>query len=256
MGFTTRHRRRTDDSDEEIDEEQFLQPRREESSQMSRQSSLKSRSLQNSQESQESVFCYEESQQSHTSRKSRRHHNESHGSLGSVELVESQESVIITGESQLPNPYKYLFRPKQEDNVFVLDHNSPVARSIGVVCVVQRPASDNNAMIKAHTLQKSFYSFPKNSEEKIKKAIDDRIDNDVANFKLQGYQIDAYTFGLPFDVEEICNISLGYDGKTKSLKASRNKRKQDDEDVACVASSSSSKTNMADEKGKTKKARK
>ena len=197
------------------------------------QQSQASRKSMKSQKSQESVICLEESQQSKASRKSMR----------PQESQESQQSV--TG---IPREFDYLYRASQnDDHVLALDVNSPVSLSIGVVCVAQRDACDNNPRIKAHTLQKTFYSYPKNSEEKIKKAIEDRIENDVANFKFQGYNVTTYTFGLPFEVEEITNISRGYDGKTKMLRAARNKKNQ--ENVK-------QNDDTEDSKGKAKKARK
>jgi hypothetical protein len=139
--------------------------------------------------------------------------------LGSLQSQQSVGSAV-----GIPREFDYLFRPSQNDEqVIGLDVNSPVSLSIGVVCVAQREASDNNPEVKSHTLQKTFYSYPKNAEEKIKKAIEDRIENDVADFKLQGYIVTTYTFGLPFLVEEITNISRGYDGKTKMLRASKKK---------------------------------
>lgn len=217
---STRHRRRPGDSDEEMDEAQFLQFRRQESSQMSRQSSLKSHNSQR--------FDLPESQESQHSQKS---HISLQSSLPSLRSHMSLRSHQSHGSAVgIPREYDYLFRSSQDDDqVPGLDVNSPVSLSIGVACVVERKASDNNPEIKAHTLPKTFYSYPKNCEEKIKKTIEDRIENDVANFKLQGYHVTTYTFGLPFAVEETCNISRGYDGKTKMLKASRKKQRGDED---------------------------
>jgi hypothetical protein len=236
----SRHRRRTDDSDDEIDEEQFLQFRRQDSSQLSRQSSLRS--------SQKSVNPFDllqlpdsqqllESQESHISVKSDKtaRSTTSRRSQRIQASLESQDSA-----RGIPREFDYRFRSSQNDEqVLGLDINSPVSLSIGVVCVVERGSSDNNAEIKAHTLQKTFYSYPKNAEEKVKKAIEDRIENDVADFKLQGYHVTTYMFGLPFHVEETCNISRGYDGKTKMLRASRKRNMRQDEAQEAEASSGS-----------------
>jgi hypothetical protein len=205
--MSSRHRRRPGDSDEDIDEEQFLQPKRQESSLMSRQSSV--RSLR----SQKSVILLESqgmsSQQSMSFT----------GLLGSLESQQSQ-----TSAAGISREYDYLFRSSQNDEqVIGLDVNSPVSLSIGVVCVAERQASDNNMEILSHVLQKTFYSYPKNAEEQIKRTIENRIENDVANFKLQGYNVTTYTFGLPFSVEAVNGITRGYDGKTKMLRASKRK---------------------------------
>lgn len=196
--MSTRHGYRPGDSDEDIDVEQFLQPRRQESSsQMSRQTST--RSLR----SQKSVIV-----------------------LDSQEVQESQASMVSA--AGIAREFDYLYRSSQNDEqVLGLDVNSPVSLSIGVVCMAQRDGSDNNPEVKAHTLPKTFYSYPKNAEEKIKKSIEDRIENDIADFKLQGYTVTTYTFGLPFLVEAVTNITRGYDGKTKMLRAWKKKRAEE-----------------------------
>jgi hypothetical protein len=206
--MTSRHRRRPGDSDEDIDEEQFLQFRRQESSLMSRQSSV--RSLR----SQKSLILLDSQESSSQQAMSFT------GLLGSFESQhESQASA-----AGIPREFDYLFRPSQNDEqVLALDVNSQISLSIGVVCVAQREASDNNLEIQSHALQKTFYSYPKNAEEKIKKTIENRIENDVADFKLQGYNVTTYTFGLPFSVEAVNNVTRGYDGKTKMLRASKKK---------------------------------
>jgi hypothetical protein len=216
----SRHKLRPGESDDDIDEEQFLQFRRQESSQLSRQSSLRSRSSLRS-------LLLLDSQKSQESQKSDKANG---GFYQSLESQESHGSAI-----GIPREFDYLFRSSQNDeDVIGLNVNSPISLSIGVVCVAQRTASDNNVEIKAHTLQKTFYSYPKNAEEKTKKTIEDRIENDVADFKLQGYNVTTFTFGLPFVVEEISNISRGYDGKTKMLRAARRKRAQTDNEVEKV----------------------
>jgi hypothetical protein len=176
-------------------------------SQMSRQSSLRSFASQPS-------FVLLDSQESQGSQKSKRARESLPQSLA------SQQSAV-----GIPREFDYLFRSSQDDeHVLALDPNYAVSLSIGVVCVAYRQGSDNNPEIKPHTLQKTFYSYPKNSHQNIKKAIQERIDNDIADFKLQGYTVTTYTFGLPFAVEETSNISRGYDGKTKMLKAARKKK--------------------------------
>lgn len=215
--MSTRHGRRPGDSDEDIDEEQFLQPRRQESSQMSRQTSA--RSLR----SQKSVIVLDsqEVQESQASQAM-----SFTGLLGSLDSHHSQASMVSA--PGIPREFDYLYRSSQNDEqVLGLDVNSPISLSIGVVCMVQRDASDNNPEVKAHTLQKTFYSYPKNAEEKIKKSIEDRIENDIADFKLQGYTVTTYTFGLPFLVEAVTNITRGYDGKTKMLRAWKKKRAEE-----------------------------
>lgn len=206
-----RHRRRGDDSDEDVDSQFLFESQ--ESTRMSRQSSLRSHNslkflLQDSQESQQSQKSVG-SQKTHLS----------------IHSQESQNSV-----SGIPREFDYIYRSSQnDDHVLGLEADSPVSLSIGVVCVVEREESNNNPEIKPHTLQKTFYSYPKNCDEHIKKQIQDRIENDVADFKIQGYRVITYTFGLPFVVDEICNISRGYDGKTKMLRASRKNKDYSDE---------------------------
>jgi hypothetical protein len=260
--FVPRHRRHN--SDDDIDEDEFLQFRREDSSQLSRQSSLKSRisqrSLlpdsqqsddfeqlenllrplaQQSQESQESVKSAKSVRSERSERSERSARSARSAKCRSFQAsLESQESqASATG---IAREFDYLFRASQNDEqVLGLDTDSPVSLSIGVVCVADRQESNNNPEIKAHTLQKTFYSYPKNAEDRIKKVIEDRIENDVADFKLQGYNVTTYTFGLPFAVEEVTNISRGYDGKTRMLRAAKKKSVVKQEEEEGVASTSS-----------------
>lgn len=218
----TRHRRRAD-SDVEFDEDEFLQFRSPESNPIvSKESSLRSLRFIDSQDS----LPGQESQQSRVSLRSDKSHISVHSEKSHISIRSSQQSAQSAAQSAagIPHEFDYLFRSSQnDDNVLALDADSPVTISIGVVCVVERQASDNNPEIKPHTLQKTFYSYPKNADAQVKKQIEERIENDVADFKLQGYHVTIYTFGLPFVVEEICNISRGYDGKTKMLRAARKK---------------------------------
>ena len=94
--------------------------------------------------------------------------------------------------------------------------------SIGTVCVIYRPSSNRKQkVIKKFALQKTFYAYPRNSTTEQKNKIETRIQNDMADFVLQGYEIQTHTFDLPFEVEEICCVSRGYNLLPKILKAPR-----------------------------------
>ncbi len=94
--------------------------------------------------------------------------------------------------------------------------------SIGTVCVIYRPSSNRKQkVIKKFALQKTFYAYPRNATTEQKNKIETRIQNDMADFVLQGYEIQTHTFDLPFEVEEICCVSRGYNLLPKILKAPR-----------------------------------
>ena len=101
-----------------------------------------------------------------------------------------------------------------------LSANSPIALSIGIVSVMKRPSTHKKQKnIKPFALQKSFYAYPKNVDQQTMEKINTRVQNDIADFKLQGYDVTTHTFGLPFEVEEVCCVSRGYNLLPKILKA-------------------------------------
>lgn len=103
-----------------------------------------------------------------------------------------------------------------------LSVDSEVALSIGIVCVMRRPSSNRKQkVIKKFALQKTFYAYPKNATTEQKNRIETRIQDDIGDFALQGYEVETYKFGLPFEVEEICCVSRGYNLLPKILKAPR-----------------------------------
>lgn len=107
-----------------------------------------------------------------------------------------------------------------DNSVSTLATSSEIASSIGVVCVVSRPTNNKKQKdIKKFALQKTFYAYPKNCDTSVKDKIEERIKNDIADFKFQKYNVETYRFGLPFEVEEVCCVSRGYNLLPKILKA-------------------------------------
>lgn len=104
--------------------------------------------------------------------------------------------------------------------VSYLSTDSPTAFSIGIVTIVRRPSTNRKQKpIKWFALQKSFYAYPRDISDATMEKLNTRIENDIADFKLQGYEVETHTFGLPFKVEEICCVSRGYNLLPKILKA-------------------------------------
>lgn len=145
---------------------------------------------------------------------------ESEGSLGSVGVLRQQSS---TGLSQ---DFNFLFSASQDDmRVPGLAVDSELSKSIGVVCLASRETTHKKQKaIKPHAIQKTFYAYAKNCEES-KRLINEQIEEDMADFKVQNYTVEIYTFGLPFEVEATCNITRGYKNTPKIFKAETNKRK-------------------------------
>lgn len=145
---------------------------------------------------------------------------ESEGSLASVGVLRQQSS---TGLSQ---DFNFLFSASQDDMMVPgLAVDSELSKSIGVVCLASRDTTHKKQKaIKPHAIQKTFYAYPKNCEES-KRLIQEQIEEDMADFKVQNYTVQAYTFGLPFEVEATCNITRGYKNTPKIFKAETNKRK-------------------------------
>ena len=138
--------------------------------------------------------------------------------------------------------FDFLFSHEQDDSkVLGLPIDSSLALSIGVVCVAERGISHQWLKKEsAHALPKTFYAYPKTARKTTKQLIQACIDTDTANFKLQNYTVKTYTLGLPFEVQEITNISPGYNGKPKMMKADLNKvtstdykEKSEDKDKDC-----------------------
>jgi len=108
------------------------------------------------------------------------------------------------------------------DVIGCLSVDSQNTLSIGTVCVMQRSSSNKKQkVIKKFAMQKTFYAYPKNATTEQKNKVETRIQNDVADFILQGYEVHTHKFGLPFEVEEICCVSRGYNLLPKILKAAR-----------------------------------
>ena len=109
-----------------------------------------------------------------------------------------------------------------DDNLPEISSQSDAALSVGIVCVMDRPTTNKKQKdIKKFALQKTFYAFPKDCNPEIKAKIQQRIENDIADFKLQKYNVSIHRFGLPFDVEEVCCVSGGYNLVPKILRAPR-----------------------------------
>jgi hypothetical protein len=143
-------------------------------------------------------------------------------------LAESQESQISQQSSTgLSQDFNFLFSSQQDDNiVHGLPIDSELSLSIGVVCTAERKTTHKKQKEqKQHALQKTFYAYQKGCDDATKHLIQEKIDEDIADFKLQNYTVNTYTFGLPFFVDATCNISRGYNGKPKMLKADTKKRK-------------------------------
>jgi hypothetical protein len=125
------------------------------------------------------------------------------------------------------------------DDVSCLSPSSAVAQSIGVVCMASRPSTNKKQKdIKKFALQKTFYAFPKDCKPDIKNKIQERIDNDIADFRFQKYDVSIHRFGLPFEVEEVCCVSRGYSLLPKILKAPppvKRKRDVDNDDEEAYA---------------------
>jgi hypothetical protein len=59
-------------------------------------------------------------------------------------------------------------------------------------------------------------------------SIREKMEEELADFRLQNYTVETYKFGLPFAVGKVGRISTGYTGKPKMLKADTKKRKKDE----------------------------
>jgi len=139
----------------------------------------------------------------------------------SYESQKSQQS--STGISQ---EFDFLFSSQQDDaNIPGIPLDSNLCLSIGVVAVAEREITHKKLKKEdPHALQKTFYAYPKFANQETKNLIAAAIESDIANFEVQQYTVKKYTFGLPFPVQAICNITTGYNGKPKMLKADTNKR--------------------------------
>lgn len=91
--------------------------------------------------------------------------------------------------------------------------------SYGTVCVVHRDAHRKMKIVKPFAVQNTFYAFPKDADEEMKAKINTKIEAVVQNFTLQNYDTKVVRFGLPFAVEEVCNISAGYNMTPKRMVA-------------------------------------
>ena len=99
--------------------------------------------------------------------------------------------------------------------------------SHGTVCVVKRPSTHSRQKeIKRYALQNTFYAYPPNVDTKIKDQIRDNINGIVDNFKFQKYDTEIMTFGLPFEVEDVCRVTTLCGLTPKRLVLPTNKRKR------------------------------
>jgi hypothetical protein len=104
--------------------------------------------------------------------------------------------------------------------------DSNLAKSIGVVAVVNRNVEHKKQKkVEPYALQRTFYAYPKDANEEMIRRVRDKMEEELADFRLQNYTVEIYKFGLPFVVEKVGNISSGYTGKPKMLKAETKKRK-------------------------------
>lgn len=141
------------------------------------------------------------------------------------ETDQSKESAqSATGLSQ---DFEFMFTESTDAIPTVgIPIDSNLTKSIGVVAVVNRNVvHKKQKKVEPYALQRTFYAYPKNSDEEIIRKIRDRIDEELADFRLQNYTVEVYKFGLPFEVEKVGYISSGYTGKPKMLKADTKKRK-------------------------------
>ena len=141
------------------------------------------------------------------------------------ETDQSKESAqSATGLSQ---DFQFMFTESTDAIPTVgIPIDSNLAKSIGVVAVVNRNVvHKKQKKVEPYALQRTFYAYPKNSDEEIIRKIRDRIEEELADFRLQNYTVEIYKFGLPFEVEKVGYISSGYTGKPKMLKADTKKRK-------------------------------
>lgn len=152
-----------------------------------------------------------------------------------VNLAESQE----TGESQvstqsatgLSQDFAFMFSESTDAVATAgLPIDSSLTQSIGVVAVVKRDVvHKKQKKVDPYALQRTFYAYPKDANEEMIRSIRDKMDEELADFRLQNYTVDTYKFGLPFAVEKVGRISAGYTGKPKMLKADTKKRKLHEE---------------------------
>jgi hypothetical protein len=136
------------------------------------------------------------------------------------ETDQSKESAqSATGLSQ---DFQFMFTESTDAIPTVgIPIDSNLAKSIGVVAVVNRNVvHKKQKKVEPYALQRTFYAYPKNADEEIIRKIRDRIEEELADFRLQNYTVEIYKFGLPFEVEKV-----GYTGKPKMLKADTKKRK-------------------------------
>lgn len=175
--------------------------------------------------------------------------------IGAIEVKqESQESQKSERSQQSETGVSQDFFDvlnMNDDDVPGLSSQSEAALSVGFVCVVSRPTTNKKQKdIKKFALQKTFYAFPKNCSQEIKNKMQERIENDIADFRIQQYDVSIHRFGLPFEVEEVCCVSRGYTLLPKILKAprppsppssstkrkrGRNKEEESDSDTGLVA---------------------
>jgi hypothetical protein len=140
----------------------------------------------------------------------------------------SQEACAsATGLSQ---DFEFLFNERTDDKETIgIPIDTSLAQSIGVVAVVKRDdVHKKQKKVESYALWRTFYAYPKDASDEMIASIREKMEEELADFRLQNYTVETYKFGLPFAVGKVGRISTGYTGKPKMLKADTKKRKKDE----------------------------